>query len=168
MVFTHRNRSEKPDAGTYFLCMIVGLFLGFVFLQMPGNNTVIHRADATKLVGTLQDCTVHYQKGHLHTITLSFSDIDKQFIHDVCTTNTLADALTALPVGTDMTLLVHPRSHNVLEIRVGEETLLEFDRSQELLSNNAGGFGILGFVMITIGILCGIRFVRLEIKLYRK
>ena len=38
MAFTQRNRREKSDAGTYFLCMIIGLFLGFVFLQMPGNH----------------------------------------------------------------------------------------------------------------------------------
>lgn len=168
MIFVHRHSNKKPDAGTYFLWMIIGLFLGYVFLQMPGNNAKIPREEATHIVGTLQECDVNYQKGRIHSIGLTLSDIEKQFVHRVCATETLADTLCAIPENTEINLLVHPNSHSILEIQVDGKVLLEFDRSQELLANNANGFGILGIGMVALAIYFGINYVILEIKLYRK
>ncbi|MBO5129869.1 MAG: hypothetical protein J6B95_05950 [Oscillospiraceae bacterium] len=168
MNFAHRYAKKKPDAGTYFLGMLIGLFLGYIFLQMPGNNAEITREEATYLVGTLQECDANYQRGRIHSIGLTLSDMEKQFVHQVCASKTLADTLNAIPENTEMTLLVHPASHNILEIQVNGDVLLEFNRSQDLLANNAGGFGILGIGLIALAIFCGINYVILEIKLYRK
>ena len=168
MNFAHRYAKRKPDGGTYFLGMLIGLFLGYIFLQMPGNNAEIPREKATYLVGTLQECDVNYQNGRIHSIGVMLSDQDKQFVHQVCASKALADDLCAIPKNTEMLLLVHPESHNILEIQVNGETLLEFDRSQELLANNAGGFGILGIGMIVLAVFCGVNYVILEIKLYRR
>ena len=168
MNFTYRHANKKPDAGTYFLFMVIGLFLGYVFLQMPGNNAPVTRSEATYIVGSLEDCDVNYRKGHIHSIALTLSDMDKLFVHQICASQTLADTLTSLPQDTEITLLVHPKSHNILEIQVHGELLLEFDRSQELLESNANGFGIMGIGMIALGIFCAVNLVILEIKLYRK
>ena len=147
---------------------VIGLFLGYIFLQMPGNNAEITREEATYIVGSFQECNVNYQKGRIHSIGLTLSGLEKQFVHQVCATKALADTLCAIPENTEMILLVHPNSHNILEIQVNGEVLLEFDRSQELLANNAGGFGVLGFGLIALAVFCGINYVILEIKLYRK
>ena len=168
MNFAYRNTDKKPDAGTYFLCMVIGLFLGYVFLQMPGNNAKVTRLEATHIVGTLQECDVNYRKGHIHSIGLTLSDTDKLFVHQTCASETLADTLSAIPQNTEMILLVHPKSHNILEIQVCGERLLEFDRSQELLESNANGFGVMGIGMIVLGIFSAINLVILEIKLYCK
>ena len=168
MSFAHRYTDKKPDSGTFFLYMVICLFLGYIFLQMPGDNAEIMREEATCLVGTLQECDVNYQKGRIHSIGLTLSDMDKQFVHQVCISKTLADALRALPVNTEMLLLAHPDSHNILEIQAEGEVMLEFDCSQELLTNNAGGFGILGIGLIALAIFCGINIIILEIKSYRE
>ena len=168
MNFAHRNTDKKPDAGTYFLYMLIGLFLGYIFLQMPGNNAKVTRPEAAYIMGTLQECDVNYRKGHIHSIGLTLSDTDKLFVHQICASQTLADTLSAVPQNTAMTLLVHPKSHNILEIQVDGNILLEFDRSQELLENNANGFGVMGIGMIALGIFCAVNLVILEIKLYCK
>ena len=49
MNFAHRYANRKTDAGTYFLGLLIGLFLGYIFLQMPGNNAQIMREDAVYL-----------------------------------------------------------------------------------------------------------------------
>ena len=168
MNFTYSNTDKKPDAGTYFLCMLIGLFLGYIFLQMPGNNAKIIRPEATYITGTLQECDVNYRKGHIHSIGLTLSDMDKLFVHQICASQTLADTLSALPQDTEMMLLVHPKSHNILEIQVDGNILLEFDRSQELLESNANGFGVMGIGLIALGIFCAVNLVIQEIKLYCK
>ena len=168
MNFTYRNTKKKPDAGTYFLYMLIGLFLGYIFLQMPGNNAKVTRPEATYIVGTLQECDVHYQKGRIHSIGLTLSDMDKLFVHQICATRTLADTLSALPQDTEMILLVHPKSHNILEIQIDGNVLLEFDHSLELLERNAKGFGVMGIGLIAFGIYCAVNLVILEIKLYCK
>ena len=168
MHFPHGNANKKPGAGSYFIGMLLGLVLGFVFLQMPGINKDIAREEATRLVGPLQECAVSYQRGHIHSIGLTVSGQKKQFVHQVCASEALADTLRSLPQGTETVLLVHPASHNILEIRVNGEVLLEFDRSQALLSRNAGGFGILGIGLIALAVFCGVHYVILEIRLYRK
>ena len=166
MSFVSRHANKKPDAGTYFLGLVVGLFLACIFLQMPGDNAKITRAEATYMVGSLQACNVNYRKGHLHSIGLILSDMDKQFVHQVCTTSALADTLSALPVDTEIMLLVHPKSHNILEIQVNGNILLEFEHSQELLERNASGFGVMGIGLIVLSIFCAVNIIILEIKLY--
>ena len=163
----HRYATRKADAGTYFLGLLIGLFLGYIFLQMPGNNAEITREEAVYLAGTLQECDVNYRNGRIHSIGLTLSDSDKQFVHQVCSSETLADTLRAIPENTEIVLLVHPSSHNILEIQVKGEVLLEFDRSQELLANNASGFGVLGIGLIALAVFCGVKYIILEIKLYR-
>ena len=167
MNFAHRYANRKADAGTYFLGLLIGLFLGYIFLQMPGNNAEIMREDAVCLAGTLQECDVNYRNGRIHSIGLTLSGSDKQFVHQVCSSETLADTLRAIPENTEIVLLVHPSSHNILEIQVKGEVLLEFDRSQELLADNASGFGVLGIGLIALAVFCGVKYIILEIKLYR-
>ena len=168
MNFSYRDTDKKPDAGTYFLFMVIGLFLGYIFLQMPGNNARVTRPEATYLVGTLEDCDVNYRKGHIHSIGLTLADGDKLFVHQICASQALADTLSSLPEDTELMLLVHPKSHNILEIQADGNILLEFDRSQELLESNANGFGVMGIGMIGLGIFCAVNLVILEIKLYCK
>ncbi len=165
----YRNYStEKPGAGTYFACMIIGLFLGYVFLQMPGQKAVIPREEAVFLSAPLEQCNVRYQRGQEHSISLDLEGCERQFVHQICASEALAQQLRELPEGTAVELLVHPTGHDVLEIRVAGEVLLEFDRSQELLSQDAGGFGVMGLLLIPMGIYSGIRYVIEEIKFYRK
>ena len=163
-----KHTSKKPTAGMYFLCMAVGLFLGYVFLQMPLANAKVTREAAIQLTGSFQEYDVDYRKGHIHAISISVSGADKQYVHDVCVSSALVEALAAVPANTEMTLLVHPRSHNVLEIQSNGEILLEFDHSQKLLADNAAGLAILGVGMIVLGVISGIHFVILEIKRYRR
>ena len=167
MTFAHRYAGKKPDAGTYFLCMIVGLLLGYIFLQMPGDNRPIGREEAICLSGTILECDVNRRQGDIHSIGLVLADQERYFVHDVCASQTLADALAGLPDDAVVTLLVHPDSHNILDIRTEDGILLGFDRSVELLADNANGFGILGLVLIAIAVFCGIKYIMLEIRLYR-
>ena len=168
MNFAYRHDPGKPDAGTYFLGMIIGLFLGYIFLQMPGNNAKIMRSEATYYAATLQVCDVNQRNGRIHSIGLTLADTEKLFVHQVCASQTLADELSAISRDTEMILLVHPKSHNILEIQVDGNILLEFERSQKLLENNANGFGVLGIGMIGMAIFCFVNVVILEIKLYRR
>ena len=168
MVYFHRASKEKPGAGTYFLGVVIGLFLGYIFMQMPKWNAEITRDEATHIAGYYQACDVSYRKGRIHSISLILSNTDKLFIHQTCASEALVESLSAIPQDTEITLLIHPNSHNIMEIEVNGEILLDFEHSQELLSNNASGFFFLGIGMIAIAIYCAVNLIIEEIKLYHK
>lgn len=134
MNLVRKHTSKKPSAGTYFLGLVIGLLLGFIFLQMPSINTEVSREDAKYLTGNFQECDVDYRNGHIHSIGLTLSGAGKQFIHKSCVSSAVVEALSAIPTDTEMTLLVHPTSDYILEIQVNGQILLDFEHSQELLT----------------------------------
>ena len=167
MRYGNHNR-EKPGAGTCFACMLIGLFMGYVFLQQPAQHAPVPREEAVFLSGPLEECRVRYQKGHIHGISLDITGQKRQFVSRICASDALAEALRELPEGTVVELLIHPLSHDVMEIRVGKEILLNFERAQERASRDADGFGMLGIFLVIMGVWSGIRYVIEEIRFYRK
>jgi hypothetical protein len=81
------------------------------------------------------------------------NDIDLNFRHEVytidgsCTDHSLLEALQQIPMGTKMSLLLHPISRSVLQIEAEGEQYLAFSAAQEKLWRESLFFGVLGVFM---------------------
>ena len=88
-----------------------------------------------------------YGKHGVKYVNLEFQDADTQMVDSCCLGYGLEEKLENIPSGTQMQLLIHPDSGNVLQIQVEGETLLEFDYAQDQLWGEAMFFPILGVFM---------------------
>ena len=136
---------------------VVTLLLGTLFtFGMRYWDRPVSREDAIREEAAYQSCRGTYHRGHLQEILVRFSDLEQQTIGSACATESLYDAVRALEPGTRVSLLLRPNTNMILEFRVGETVLLEFDRAVEALRRNVIGFMLLGILMYLCGIYLAI------------
>lgn len=127
------------------------VFIGGVFVWQLPNTPAISRQEAVTITAQYD----HYKRSygrHNREIALHFTDAGPQFVHGSCSGKELEERLKVLPAGTEMTVLVHPSSHDVLEIEAEGEILLAFDYAQTQLRNNAKGFLVFGVLMLAAAV----------------
>ena len=140
------------------MCML--LFVGTVFTTGPLRNREIERDEALAVAGTFERVDPAYNKGNLKYIDLVFSDGEEQTIDGCCVRQGLEERLEQIPAGTQMRLLVHPKSNCVLQLEVNGQILLDFDNAQEYLWQEAMAFMWLGAFMYAVTVYFIVRMVR--------
>lgn len=85
-----------------------------------------------------------YGKFSTKYIDLQFRDANEQTVDGCCLGYGLQEKLENIPSGTQMQLLIHPDSGNVLQIKAAGETLLDFDYAQDQLWRASRLFAGLG------------------------
>lgn len=143
------NLDAKITIGL-FLCL--ALFVGTVFVSQVFQNQRIQRQDATVLNAEFVEADPSYGRNmsSIRYIDLLFKNAEEQTVDGCCLGYGLKEKLESLPSGSEMQLLIHPKSGNVLEIQVGNDTLLEFDFAQERLWNEALAFMGMGAFMYAV------------------
>ena len=138
-----------------FICL--AFFVGTVFVSQVFQNQRIQRQDATVLNAEFIEADPSYGRNmiSIRYIDLLFKNAEEQTVDGCCLGYGLKEKLESLPSGTEMQLLTHPKSGNVLEIQVGNNTLLEFEFAQERLWNESLVFMALGVFMyaVSVGLL---------------
>ena len=138
------------------VCLFFGtaLIIGEHYWKKP-----ISREEAIAAEAAYQSCEKRY--GHymvLQALQVRFSDLEQQYIDRAAATEALCDAVRALEPGTRLSLLLHPNSATILELRVGETVLLDFDRARSALRREVRDAAAVGVVMYLCGLYLAVCF----------
>lgn len=142
--------------------LLVSLFIGTIFCSMIFQRPEIAREEAISLTATYIQCdsAIRWSWHRTRSIDLEFSNATEQTIDGCCSTKALLSELEALPAGTEMHLLIHPVSNDVLEIVANGNSLLEFSESIRKLRNETFGFFCLGLFLYVCGIFAALEAAR--------
>ena len=137
---------------TLLICLL--FFMATVFIALPFRNHRIEESEAVSV--TAEYCGYVIDKNLKSTSTqyihLEFTDHDDLTVDGCCVKMDWVNKLDALPKGTSMRLLVHPRSGNVLQIEADGEILLPFQDAQRSIRRESLAFAAMGlFVYACIG-----------------
>lgn len=138
--------------GTIIAFICLSLFGAAVFVSEPFRNQKIDRANAIMLSAVFDRVDRVYGKYGVQYVDLEFQDADTQMVAGCCLGYGLEEKLENIPSGTQMQLLIHPDSGEVLQIQVVGETLLEFDYAQDRLWREACFFPVVGVLMLAVAV----------------
>jgi hypothetical protein len=136
------------------LLICATVFIATVFVSKLSVNRIVPVEDAIAVTASYLDCDPAYGRGNIRFIDLEFTDYDELTIPGSCANKALEERLEAIPEGTKLHLLVHPKSGEVLQIEQDGEILLAFDNAQMRIRKDAVAFGVLGgFLYLCAGYL---------------
>lgn len=152
----HYDGTGYLNGGLIFL-ICATVFIATVFVLKPANNGIIPVSEALTLEVTYSHCDPFYQRGHLRYIDLEFDDYEELTVDGCCSNADLIEQLENIPAGTQVHLLVHPKSENVLQIEVAGDILLEFSDAQNRIWRESVSFAVMGLLMylVAVGLLIG-------------
>ena len=141
----------------------VGLFIGcMAALYTPWANAPVTQAEAIAVSGTLREAVPTYtrrrQGGILYRYQLSgvllyLNEQEKPLqIPRVITDEALADTLTALPIGTQLDMLLHPVGGSVMALTARDEVILAFEDGMAKLQIEARGSVMLGIPILLLAV----------------
>ena len=129
------------------ICLL--FFMGTVFISLPFRNHRITEVEAVSV--TAEYCGYYIDTNPKHTriqkIDLEFNNHNDLTVDGCCVKMAWVSKLDALPKGTSMHLLVHPRSGNVLQIEAKGEILLPFQDAQRTIRREALAFAAMGLLI---------------------
>ena len=94
-------------------------------------------------------------------IEINFNDREKSFIDGASVSAEVLDALENLSSGETVRLLMHPNSNVIVEMKNGDETILDFDDAMGDLRRENIMFAVLGVFMYGMAVLGIVSVVRL-------
>ena len=131
-----------------FLILLICLlfFMGTVFISLPFRNHRITEVEAVSVTAEFGGYYIDTNPRHtsIQEIDLEFTDHDDLTVDGCCVKTEWVSKLDALPKGTAMHLLVHPRSGNVLQIEAKGEILLPFQDAQRSIRQESLAFAAMG------------------------
>ncbi len=148
-----RKYSKIPSKGELIFIMIAAVVVGTVFFfLMPYMNVPVERADARNIEASFSEYKEFHSRrnygksSRVAYIMLYFSDCEPMEIDGVCISVELQERLEMLSEGERLSMLVHPNSDTVLELKAGDEILLEFDDSMQKFAREGMFFRVMGIV----------------------
>lgn len=154
-------KAEKISRTQAVFVAIAGLFIGTVFtFGMSYWNASIKYEEAIPTEAVFSDFEVIYGVNFRrvssltpNAVRLYFDDGSSFSIDGCCYNDELRKNLASTPSGTEFSMLLHPNSNSVLELRTENRVLLEFNESIEQLSGEKSGFKTLGIVMYVFSVI---------------
>jgi len=142
-----RKIPKMSPVGTAVLFIIVGLLLGSIFsFGTKYWNAPIEREDALYVDATFEEIKIRGRNGRRGAV-IRFLDHDQLSIDSSCISSDLISDLNNLQRGDRVTLLVHPNSNTILEMKSGGKLLMRFDDSVDMLDSTGYLFVIIGIFM---------------------
>ena len=127
------------------------LLLGFVFTCIGTGIEPVEREEMNAVVIRLDRCVV--VAGDFDRISLFDEDGNRYEIHAANGDQDLAQKLQALPVGTELELLLHPEEDYVLGIYEDGTPILGWQAAQQEIEDEDRGFSWMGYGMWILGIV---------------
>lgn len=128
----------------FAVCLFFGTVMTF---GMHYWEKTIPREEAIPVEAVYQSCRATYSRSSIKEILVRFSDLDQQAIDSACATEELYDSIKDFVPGTKVSLLLHPNSATILDMRVGDQVFLDFDLVVEALRKEVIGFTVLGILL---------------------
>ena len=127
----------------------LALLMGTVFLSLPFRNHRIEESEAVSVTAEFCGYAIDRSLRHrsIRFLHLEFTDHDDLTVDGCCVKVDWVAKLDALPKGTTMRLLVHPRSGNVLQIEADGEILLPFQDAQRAIRRESLTFAAIGLAI---------------------
>ena len=152
IVFRFRSRQGYDTGNTFEKGAIIALICLFLFTAIgfvsePFQYQKIEKQNAIMLSAVLDRTVSVYRRSSTSYVNLQFRDAEVQSVDGCCLGYGLQEKLESIPSGTQMQLLIHPNSGDVLQIEVAGETLLDFGYAQDQLWGEACFFAGLGVFM---------------------
>lgn len=148
-----KNTMTRLEA---WILLIAGLLMGTVFtFGVQHWNRPVTREEAVSVTAVYASFGEQKNRGHVTEIILRFDDHDQLYIDGSCINEDLRNRIHALTPGTELSLLVHPNSSTILELKAGNAVLLDFTRASERLAGEAKSFLWMGLVLYTLA-ACGL------------
>ena len=124
-----KDKKSMARAEAWFL-LIAGLIMGTVFtFDMQYWNAPITQEEAVCITVVFESYTEQKGRGHVKEIILRFEDYEQLYVDGVCVTEELRNSIHGLAPGTPLTLMVHPNSKTIMDLKVGNLVLLDFQNA---------------------------------------
>ena len=123
-----------------FACLWIGTAMTFGTHYWKKD---VSREEAVAAEATYQSCRKSYSATPVEFL-VRFSNLEQQAVDGSCASEALYQQINALEPGTRVSLLLHPNSATILEFRVGDTVLLDFDSTVKALRREVTGFTVLG------------------------
>ncbi len=159
-----RPSKNKITLESAIAMTVLCLVLGTVFLTSRFFWYVpIEKEDTVQISAVYESYEYQEYSRKADILKLYFKDADCLFFNDSYISTELVEKIEALPEGTRLDMLLHPRSDDIIECKAEGKTLLDFEWATKRLNSFAVGHMILGLCMYG----CGIYFVYHTIRLIR-
>lgn len=149
-----KKRKKRISKGEALLLVIIGLFLGTVFTF--GNqywNADVKQSDAIKKEAIFDSYKETFGKRHsTKGIYVYFFDCDQLYIDATCVNEKVRADLNNIESGTGVTLVIHPNSDTILDMRIGEYVILEFDNTMDKIKKEMNAFFVMGLMLYAMGV----------------
>lgn len=150
-----KNKKSMAKGEAWFL-LIAGLIMGTVFtFGMQYWNAPITHEEAIHTTAVFSSYKEQLKRGHVKEIIVLFEDHEQLYIDGVCINAELRDNIHNLTPGTELSLIVHPNSNTIMDLRIGEAVFLEFQDTSEKLTGEATGSMGLGLFCYVLSV-CGL------------
>ncbi len=156
-----RMRSRKMTTDDCWFILVIGLIIGTIFTFGMGRwQSAVTQEEAIPVQATLAEVDGTYNKRHLSTIRLRFSDRGQLSIDSSSATEALLTTLSGIPEGTVCAMLIHPVGDSVLYLEAEGKVLLEFDKASRALAAEGYGFMALGLFMYAGAAVAAVKLIR--------
>ena len=149
-----RLKDEYSPFSYALVLLVVGAIMGTIFTvgQAFWNETVT-REECTYVETCLLDYEIDYQgidaithSDVIRGISIDCSNGERYFVDRECIHSALEVQLERLEENAEITLLIHPNSHKIVEFIAEDEYLLRFETCMDLLYEEKINFLPLGIV----------------------
>ena len=149
--------------------LILGLMAGTVFtFGTVYSNADVPRESCARIETEFLDDKKIYSKrsSYLKEIAIDCADGERYFINGVSIDQALLYEVEMLSEGDAVTLLIHPKSHRILEFTAGDRLILNFEDTIAKFEKENVGFIILGIFSYCFAVV-GLYHI-VEQKFFRK
>jgi len=143
--------------GEAWFLLIAGLIMGTVFtFGMQYWSASITQDEAFRATAVYTSYKEQLEQGRVKEIILQFEDHEQLYIDGACITEALREKIHKLDPGMELSLVIHPNSNTIMELKAGKSVLLDFRNSSERLTGEATDFmgaGLFCYVLSACGLI---------------
>ena len=148
-----KSKKSLTKGEAWFL-LIAGVIMGTVFtFGMQYWHAPITQEEAIRSTAIYASYKEQIERGRVTEITLHFEDHEQMYIDGVCVSEDLRDSIHSLTPGTQLSLMAHPNSNTIMDLKAENHVLLDFNTTSEKLTGEATGFMGLGFFCYALSAL---------------
>ena len=142
-----KSKKTMTKVEAWFL-LIAGVFMGTVFtFGMQYWNAPVTQEDTIHTTAVFSSYAADRREGHVKEIIVRFEDHEQLCIDGSCINEQVWDGLDTIAPGMEVELMIHPNSNTILDFRMGNSVVLEFENTSEILASEATGFFGLGLFL---------------------